>query len=79
MRQKDFPPKSARTSLNIPAWKKNRYALGEVLDELQPDRFNKICTRLSEKGYKTECHRILNESSEIAAFVAAGVGVFLML
>lgn len=55
----------------------NRIALGETLEKLQKGQIDKICSRLSEKGYIAKIDKIPTSAESLAAALAVFVIILL--
>ncbi len=57
----------------------NKYALGETLEALQPGQIDKICSRLTEKGYLAKNEKTLTRTEEIMANFALPIFILIIL
>jgi len=55
----------------------NRQALGKTLEKLQKEQTDKICSRLSEKGYIAKSDKIPTAAESLAAALAVFVIILL--
>ena len=55
----------------------NRIALGETLEKLQKGQIDKICSKLSEKGYIAKSDKIPTTAESLAAALAVFVIILL--
>lgn len=57
----------------------NKYALGETLEALQPGQIDKMCSRLTEKGYVAKNEKTLTRAEELAGNFAVPILIIIIL